>query len=307
MSEIDPTWWKEVVRGALVEDRAGADITTQWAVPSDGYARAHILAQQDGLVAGMAILTEVYRQLDCHVEVTALVMDGERVQDGQCLADVSGPARSVISGERTALNFVQRMSGIATYTAAYVHAVRDLPVLIRDTRETAPGLRMLDKYAVTAGGGSNHQPRLGAMVLLEKKHIAAAGGVSAAIAAVRAHDTTGIEVEVEVESVAQAAEALRAKAEWVLLDNIPPATMRQIVAMRADNITRLEASGNVSLENVRAIAETGIDAVSVGAITHSAPAFDLTMMLERSTGGLAARPQHHMRRRDTSVAGIFIV
>jgi nicotinate-nucleotide pyrophosphorylase (carboxylating) len=281
MNEINSNAWKEAVWRALVEDCAASDITTRWSVPEGACAGAHILARQDGLVAGMPILTEIYRQLDDAVEVTALVADGDRVRDGQRIADVSGPARSVITGERTALNFLQRMSGIATHTAAYVDAVAGLPVRILDTRKTAPGLRVLDKYAVTTGGGGNHRLHLSAMVLLKENHIAAAGGVSAAVAAVRAHNTTGVAVEVEVESVEQAVEALHEDVEWIMLDNMSAADMRQVVAERAERTIKLEASGNVSLENVREIAEVGIDAISVGAITHSAPALDLSLLLER--------------------------
>lgn len=282
MTEIDSGALKEAVWRALVEDCAPGDITTRWAVPQDVHVRARILACQDGVVAGLHLLAETYRQLDKAVEVTALVADGDRVQDGQCLADVSGPARSIITGERTALNFLQRMSGIATHAAAYVDAVAGYPVRILDTRKTAPGLRILDKYAVTAGGAANHRPHLAAMVLVKDNHIAAAGGVGVAVAAVRAHKTPEITIEVEVESVAQAAEALETEVEWILLDNMSLADMRRVVAMRGASTTRLEASGNARLEKVGAIAATGVDAISVGAITHSAPAFDLTMRLSRS-------------------------
>ena len=220
------------------------------------------------------------------------VKDGERVQAGQSLAELTGPSRAIITGERTALNFLQRMAGIATHAAAFVNAVAGLSVRILDTRKTAPGLRALDKYAVATAGASNHRLDLAAMVLLKENHIAVAGGVGAAVAAIRAHNATGIAVEVEVESVAQAAEALRTGVEWIMLDNMPIEDMRHIVTLRGSAKPRLEASGSITLDTVRAVAETGVDAISVGAITHSAPAFDLTLLLTPTAtagGGHPAR------------------
>lgn len=281
MNGIDTQVLESAVRTALAEDSAGDDVTTLWAVPADARARARILARQDGVVAGLPMLGEVYRQLGGDVEVSVHAKDGERVQAGQSLAELTGPSRAVITGERTALNFLQRMSGIATHAAAFVDAVAGLPVRILDTRKTAPGLRALDKYAVATAGASNHRLNLAAMVLLKENHIAAAGGIAAAVAAVRAHNTAGIAVEVEVESVAQAAEALCTGVEWIMLDNMALPDMRQVVAMRATHGTHIEASGNVGLDSVAAIALTGVDAISVGAITHSAPAFDLTLLLSR--------------------------
>lgn len=279
MNEIDTQVRESAVRTALAEDCAGDDVTTLWAVPADARAHARILARQDGVVAGLPLLGEVYRQLGHDVEVSVRVKDGERVQAGQSLAELTGPSRAIITGERTALNFLQRMSGIATHAAAFVDAVAGLSVRILDTRKTAPGLRALDKYAVATAGASNHRLDLAAMVLLKENHIAAAGGVGAAVAAIRAHNTAGIAVEVEVESVAQAAEALRTGVEWIMLDNLPIEDMRHIVTLRGSEGPRLEASGSITLDTVRAVAETGVDAISVGAITHSAPAFDLTLLL----------------------------
>lgn len=280
MHEIDAQARRSAVQTALAEDHAADDVTTRWAVPADSRSHARILARQDGVVAGLPILAEVYRQLGGDVGVSARVKDGDRVRQGECLAELSGPSRTIITGERTALNFLQRMSGIATHAAAFVDAVAGLPVRILDTRKTAPGLRALDKYAVAVSGASNHRLNLAAMVLLKENHIAAAGGVSAAVAAVRAHNTGAIAVEVEVETVAQAAEALHTGVEWIMLDNMSLPDMRHVVAMRAASATRLEASGNVTLERVDAIARTGVDAISVGAITHSAPAFDLTLLID---------------------------
>ncbi|MFJ3274218.1 MULTISPECIES: carboxylating nicotinate-nucleotide diphosphorylase [unclassified Streptomyces] len=279
MNEIDTQVRESAVRTALAEDCAGDDVTTLWAVPADARAHARILARQDGVVAGLPLLGEVYRQLGHDVEVSECVKDGERVQAGQSLAELTGPSRAIITGERTALNFLQRMSGIATHAAAFVDAVAGLSVRILDTRKTAPGLRALDKYAVATAGASNHRLDLAAMVLLKENHIAVAGGVGAAVAAIRAHNAAGIAVEVEVESVAQAAEALRTGVEWIMLDNLPIEDMRHIVTLRGSQGPRLEASGSITLDTVRAVAETGVDAISVGAISHSAPAFDLTLLL----------------------------
>ncbi|MFF5278937.1 carboxylating nicotinate-nucleotide diphosphorylase [Streptomyces sp. NPDC000133] len=274
---------EDAVRRALAEDRAEDDITTRWAVPDGTRAQARVVARQDGVIAGTAITAEVYRQLGGDVVATEHVQDGDRVHTGQDLLTLAGPAREIITGERTALNFLQRMSGIATAAAAFAEAVAGLPVRILDTRKTAPGLRALDKAAVAAGGVSNHRLDLAAMVLLKENHIAAAGGVSAAIAAVRAHNTQGIAVEVEVESTAQAIEALHAEAEWIMLDNMSIEEMRYIVALRGTEEPRLEASGNITLSTVRSVAQTGVDAISVGGITHSAPAFDLSLLLTPTT------------------------
>ncbi|MEU0072852.1 carboxylating nicotinate-nucleotide diphosphorylase [Streptomyces sp. NPDC006332] len=269
----------DAVRRALTEDRAEDDITTRWAVPDGTRAHARVVARQDGVIAGTAIPAEVYRQLGSDVVVTEHVQDGDRVHTGQDLLTLAGPAQEIITGERTALNFLQRMSGIATAAAAFAEAVTGLPVRILDTRKTAPGLRALDKGAVAAGGVRNHRLDLAAMVLLKENHIAAAGGVSAAIAAVHACNTRGVAVEVEVESTAQAIEALHSGVEWIMLDNMPIEDMRHIVTLRGSEGPRLEASGSITLDTVRDVAETGVDAISVGAITHSAPAFDLSLLL----------------------------
>lgn len=269
----------EAVRRALAEDHAEDDITTRWAVPEGTRAHARVVARQDGVIAGRAVPAEVYRQLGSDVVVTEHVHDGDRVHAGQELLTLAGAAREIITGERTVLNFLQRMSGIATTAAAFAEAVAGLPARILDTRKTAPGLRALDKAAVAAGGVSNHRLDLAAMVLLKENHIAAAGGVSAAVAAVHACNTRGVAVEVEVETTTQAVEALGAGVDWIMLDNMPLDDMRHIGRRRGAHGPRLEASGSISLDTVRAVAETGVDAISVGAITHSAPAFDLSMLL----------------------------
>lgn len=257
-----------------------------WSVPEELVATAEIRTRQSGIAAGLPVVAEVFAQVDPEVKVEPAVADGARLADGQVLVHLSGSARSLITGERTALNFLQRMCGIATLTDRYVQAVAGTRARILDTRKTAPGLRALDKYAVTAGGGHNHRLDLAAMVLLKENHIAAAGGVTAAIEAVRrgmSRTEQTMESDVEVQTVTQAAEALDAGARWIMLDNMPVADIEQVVKFRAGRADAsrilLEASGTIRLDTVLAIAGTGVDLISVGALTHSAPALDLTMLL----------------------------
>jgi nicotinate-nucleotide pyrophosphorylase (carboxylating) len=284
-----------IVALALAEDAASDDVTTRWSVPRDLWTHAQIISRQRGVFAGAPMIAEVFRQLDQRVKVVCTVNDGEVVASGSVVAELSGPARSLVTGERTALNFLQRMSGIATLASRYVEAADGLPVRILDTRKTAPGLRELDKYAVRAGGGTNHRLNLGAMVLLKENHIAAAGGVSAALAAARrgmAAAGRRILIEVEVQTVDQAQEALAARASWIMLDNMRLPQMRQVVAMRdgwpTGSRALLEASGSIGIRRLRSVAETGVDAISAGALTHSAPALDLSMLMRgrpQATGG----------------------
>ena len=279
---------EDAVRRALAEDATAEDMTTRWSVPSSARAEARIIAREAGIVAGLPVVTEVYRQIDAEVEVTISVGDTASIQAGDVLVRLDGPARSIITGERTALNFLQRMSGIATMARHFVDAVGDLPARILDTRKTAPGLRALDKYAVVAGGATNHRLNLSAMVLLKENHIAAAGGITAAIDAVRAGITTEarrVTVEVEVRNVAEAEEALRAGADWIMLDNMSPDDIAQVVALRdrSDHPhVNLEASGTVTTATVRRIAQTGVDAISIGALTHSVHALDLSLLISRT-------------------------
>jgi nicotinate-nucleotide pyrophosphorylase (carboxylating) len=293
---------REVVRRALAEDATGDDVTTRWSVPAELSTEATVRAKQPGVVAGLPVAAEVFGQVDPELRVDLRVADGDRVAAGAALLAVRGSARSIITAERTALNFLQRMSGIATQAAAFVAAVDGLPVRVLDTRKTAPGLRLLDKHAVAAGGGGNHRRDLAAMVLLKENHVAAAGGITAAIGAVRAGmaaEGRELLVDVEVETVEEAAEALRAGASWLMLDNMTPADMRRVVALRAelagDRPVTLEASGNVTLDTVRPIAATGVDAVSVGALTHSVRALDLTLLLS-GAGPPAPRTSSRLRR-----------
>lgn len=275
------------VARALAEDAAAHDITTRWSVREDLCVQARIISRQAGVAAGVPLAAEVYRQLDPTVVVHDTISDGTPVRPDDVLLRLSGPARSVLAGERTVLNFLQRLCGIATLTSRYVAEVRDLPVRILDTRKTVPGLRALDKYAVTAGGGHNHRMNLAAMVLLKENHIAAAGGVTAAVTAVRkgmADEGRDVMVDVEVTTLAEVREAIAAGASWIMLDNMPLHQLVEAVRLRRDRGLDivLEASGTITLERLRPVAETGVDVISVGALTHSAPALDLTMLVDGS-------------------------
>jgi nicotinate-nucleotide pyrophosphorylase (carboxylating) len=277
---------EEVVGRALSEDMVEDDLTTRWSVPADASVQAAVIARQHGVVAGLAVTTEVYRQVDPSVQVVTLIDDGDGVSSGTQLARLRGPARSIVTGERVALNVLQRLSGIATLTSKYVRALAGTDVVLLDTRKTAPGLRALDKYAVVCGGGRNHRMDLAARVLLKENHIAAAGGVRAAIDAVRGgmlREGRDVVIETEVKSLGEAREALDARVDWVMLDNMSLQDMRVVVRERdrraRDTHTKLEASGNIDLRIVRRVAATGVDAISVGALTHSAPALDVTMLV----------------------------
>jgi nicotinate-nucleotide pyrophosphorylase (carboxylating) len=276
------------VTRALAEDRAGADLTTRWTVPAGLRTHGYVEARQPGTIAGLAVFAEVYRQLDAQVRVRALVADGEQVTRGRRVVEICGPARSILTGERVALNFLQRLSGIATTAASYIACVADLPVKILDTRKTVPGLRELDKYAVACGGAANHRLDLSAMVLIKDNHLAAAGGVLPAVRAARRGLNAGhhpdTHIEVEVTTIDQARQALECKVDWILLDNMTVRQLAAVVGLRdavpAYAGIRLEASGNVTLESVRSFALSGVDAISVGALTHSPRALDLSLRVE---------------------------
>jgi nicotinate-nucleotide pyrophosphorylase (carboxylating) len=280
------------VAAALAEDHTAQDVTTRWTVPAGLRVRGHVEARAAGTIAGLQIVDEVFRQIDAEVQVWALVRDGDRVPCGERVLEIDGPARSILTGERVALNFLQRLSGIATSAASYVARVHDLPVKILDTRKTAPGLRLLDKYAVACGGATNHRPDLSAMVLIKENHLAAAGGVVPAVRAVRRRflDRPGrdMQVEVEVGTVDQARQALDCHVDWILLDNMALGDIAAVVRTRDADAgyagIRLEASGNVTLRSVRPIALCGVDAISVGALTHSAAALDLSLLVDARPG-----------------------
>lgn len=274
---LAPRELEALVSAALDEDRAHDDITTLGTVPERARARGAVVARADGVIAGLPLAEAAFRRTAPDVALDARVRDGARVTRGTTLLTVEGPARGVLSAERVALNFLQRLSGIATLTARYVDAVRGTRAQIFDTRKTTPTLRALEKYAVRCGGGVNHRADLAAAVLIKDNHLAAIGGdVALAVARARAAAPPGTCIEVECDDAAQVAAAVAAQADVILLDNMSPDAMRSCVAAIAGRAA-VEASGGVTLERVRAIAESGVDRISVGALTHSAPALDIAL------------------------------
>mgnify|MGYP005842661271 CR=1 FL=1 len=269
-----------LVKLALEEDLGAAgDVTSRVTVASDARAQGCVVAKAEGVIAGLPAFAAVYRYVDSSLSVESYVQDGDRVGPGTNVCAVSGSARAVLTGERVALNFLQRLSGIATLTARFVRAVEGTGAVILDTRKTTPGWRLLDKYAVRMGGGQNHRTGLYDMVMIKDNHITAAGGLALAVERVRFDAVAQtLPLVVEVETLAQLEEALALGPDRILLDNMSLETMRAAVIIAAGRVA-LEASGNVNLETVRAIAETGVGFISVGALTHSAPAFDLSMRL----------------------------
>jgi nicotinate-nucleotide pyrophosphorylase (carboxylating) len=272
-----PLIFEPIVRHALEEDlgRAG-DITSELTVPAETRARAHLVARKGGTIAGLLAAECAFRLVDPLLSFTCEIPDGSTADAGMVLAVITGPARSVLTGERVALNFAGRLSGVATATAALVDAVAGTKARIVCTRKTTPGLRVLEKYAVRCGGGFNHRFGLDDAVLIKDNHIVAAGGIRAAVERVRTGIAHMTKIEVEVDRLDQLEEALSLGVDTILLDNMPPETLTRAVAMAAGRAV-LEASGNVSLATVRAIAETGVDYISSGAITHSAPCLDLAL------------------------------
>jgi nicotinate-nucleotide pyrophosphorylase (carboxylating) len=265
----------EVVARALEEDLGAAgDVTTSATIAATALAAADLVPRQEGVVAGLPVAAYVFETVgQGRLRVEFGAADGARVSAGEVLATVRGPVRDLLTAERTALNLLGHLSGIATLTRRWVDAVDGTGARIRDTRKTLPGLRALEKYAVRAGGGLNHRMSLSDAALVKDNHVAAAGGVVAAFDLVRAA-YPDLPLEIEVDTVAQAREVIEAGAQLVLLDNMSPADMRTVVAL-ARGRARLEASGGLQLDNARAVAETGVDYLSVGALTHSAPQLDI--------------------------------
>ena len=263
------------MRQALQEDEAFHDLSTLATVPETHQVRGAIVARRDGVVAGVPLAVEAFRQLDEAVTIHVQANDGAAVRAGQVVMQISGQARGMLSAERTALNFLQHLSGIATLTRNFVDAIAGTSARILDTRKTTPGWRVLEKYAVSAGGGTNHRMDLRSGVLIKDNHLAAVGGdIAMAVACARALVAGGTAIQVECDTLEQVDAAVIAGADWVLLDNMSLAQLRDAVE-RCRGVVITEASGGVSLNTVRSIAETGVDRISVGALTHSAPALDL--------------------------------
>lgn len=276
-----PDWLLRRVRTALDEDVGPGDVTTDAIIPAESAGRAVIRAKAAGILAGVDAARATFAMIDRAVAYQGLA-DGAAIEPGTIVARIEGPARALLVGERTALNFLQRLSGVATLTSRFVDATAGTPARILDTRKTTPGLRMLEKAAVRAGGGDNHRVGLYDMVLIKENHIAVAGGIEPAIERARAHAPADIEIEVEVRDLDELATALRLAPDRILLDNMSTVTMAEAVRLRdaAGVASKLEASGNMSLERVPEVAATGVDFISVGALTHSAPALDLSMIVE---------------------------
>lgn len=261
---------------ALAEDIGTGDVTTNSIMPLDAAMKGQIIAKQAGTIAGLDVARLVYHTLDTNVSFEICVQEGEQVENRQLLARVSGPARSLLTAERTALNFLGRISGIATLTSQFVNAVAGTRAVILDTRKTAPGLRELDKLAVRRGGGQNHRAGLYDMVLIKDNHIDFAGSLEEAVRRARL-SAQGLEIEVETRTLEDVTRALKLGVERILLDNMTPDTMQRAVEMNAGQ-AKLEASGNVTLANVRQVAETGVDYISIGALTHSVIVFDVSFL-----------------------------
>jgi len=269
---------REAIRRALAEDAPKGDITTRLTVPEGSTARANLVAKQDLTVAGMKVFRAVFMEVNRNIRVSLDIRDGARARKDQVMARVAGPAGHLLTAERVALNFLIRACSVATFTARYVDAAQGTGAVILDTRKTTPGLRDLEKYAVICGGGANHRRDLSAMVLIKENHIAMAGGVAEAVRMAR-KGPPGRFVEIEVESLAGLEQALEAGADMALLDNMSPAMMEKAVRLNQGRAL-LEASGNMTVSKAARAARTGVDFISVGALTHSPPAVDLSLLVE---------------------------
>ena len=267
---------ERLVAAALKEDMPAGDITSRSVIPRDSFSRAIFLAKEPGVLAGIDVARLVFKKVDPRVRFDKGLEDGQPFKKGDVLAEVRGRSTSLLEAERTALNFVQRLSGIATTTRKYVDAIRGTKARILDTRKTTPGLRTLEKYAVRMGGGTNHRRSLSDMVLIKDNHLEIVGSISTAVARARAGVKKRIKVEVEVTNFRQAREALEAGADWIMLDNTPGRRMKEIVAWVRGR-ARIEASGGINLKTVRRAALTGVDFISVGSLTHSYHSIDISL------------------------------
>ncbi len=261
------------------EDMNNGDITTEALIAEDLTSNSELIAKEDGIVAGLTVMQRVFLRLDREIDFEFLVQEGDRVNPGEVIARISGRTKTILQGERTALNILQRMSGVATETAKYVEALKGLKVRLVDTRKTTPGLRALEKYAVKIAGGYNHRFNLSEAVLIKDNHIQACGGIKAALKNTREKVPHTMKIEIEVETLEQLEEALNYEADIVLLDNMGTDKMKEAVLINKGRAL-LEASGNIGLHNLRKIAETGVDIISVGAITHSVKALDISLRIK---------------------------
>jgi len=276
----------KIVELALAEDLGQGDVTSETLIPLDLVGKAYILVKEEGVIAGLEVAEKVFRHVDPTLKVEILIKDGAKVKAGDITANVSGAVISILEAERTAINFVQKLSGVATATSKYVARVQGLKSNIVDTRKTTPGMRLLEKYAVRMGGGKNHRLHLGDGILIKDNHLVAlrAMGLSLKeiVAKAKKNAPKGIRVEVEATSLQEALDAAGAGADMILLDNMPPEEMKRVVSMLPRHV-KTEASGGITLENVRAAALSGVDVISVGALTHSTKALNVSLELESQT------------------------
>ncbi len=277
--EIDFALIKPIIDYALREDIGSGDITTNSIIPIDLQSTATMTAKSTGIIAGITVAEYIFKLLDPNITLKAFVQDGQSVNKGELILEITGSYRTLLTGERLALNFMQRMSGIATMTHNCVKELIGTKAQILDTRKTAPGLRLLDKYAVLMGGGTNHRIGLYDMVLLKDNHIKIAGGITNAIAQVKKHNIKSLKIEVETTTIDQVQEALTQGADIIMLDNMSTQMMTQCVKLIGDQ-AKIEASGNMTIERLKEVAKTGIDFISIGALTHSVIAFDISMNIE---------------------------
>jgi len=268
----------KLIELALKDDVGDGDITTNNIVPSGIRRKAKMVAKADGVIAGLPVAEMVFRKLDPDLRWNELVEEGDKVKNGDVLVEFEGTYRALLTGERTALNFLQRLSGIATMSAKYADAVKDFQTVILDTRKTLPGFNKLDKYAVKTGGAHNHRHGLHDMAMIKDNHIEVAGGITAAVKAVRSSIEEGIQIEVETTTLAQVQEAIDAGADIIMLDNMDNETMQKSVELIAGR-AKVEASGNMTLERLREVAATGVDFISIGALTHSVSALDISQRI----------------------------
>jgi nicotinate-nucleotide pyrophosphorylase (carboxylating) len=269
---------EQLIRSALEEDIGPGDITTLNTVPRESVGKGLFRAKKDGVVAGLVLIQKIFSLLDDAVKVRCLARDGDAVARGKVVAEAEGPVRALLMGERTALNFLQRLSGTATLTRSYVEAVKDFPCKLIDTRKTTPGFRTLEKYAVRMGGGTNHRFGLYDAALIKDNHIAAAGSITGAVKQVRRQSPFMAKVEVECTNLDEVREAIAAGADVIMLDNMNIQQMAEAVQV-IDKRAWIEASGGITMETLREVAATGVDFISVGALTHSAPAVDFNMKI----------------------------
>lgn len=276
---MDKRFIRDVLERAFREDIPMGDITTDSTVPENETSKAYLLAKQEGVIAGLEACMEAFIMLDPQVKMEPLVKDGQFIEKGTKILLIEGNSRALLKAERTALNILQRLSGIASTTRLFVEKIIGYNAKVVDTRKTTPGLRILEKYAVRAGGGTNHRFSLSDGVLIKDNHIKAAGCIYKAVSAAKASIPHTVKIEVETENLQQVKEALDSGADIIMLDNMPPEIMREAVKL-VDKKALTEASGNVSLETIQEIASTGVDIISIGAITHSVKAMDISMKFE---------------------------